>query len=156
MQMQGSLGAPSQDGGQQQQMQSAYPQTFSQSPTQYNGGQYSTNMQQPMQQQLQQPMQQPVQSGGQASSYAEMGYPQQQIQQSQPAQQSPLIQQGATPVGANGNSMGMEAPAIPRPSTGLVPTMGQSVKAVLNTPCKRRILPRGRAKVSSMLLPSLF
>ena len=118
MQMQGSVGAPI-DGNTLQ--ASPYPQTYSQAPVQYNGAQqYPT----PMQQQQQQ-MQQPIQSVGQQSSYSQMGYPAaQSYPQAQPMHQqpSPLIQQGATPVGADG------APAIPRPTTAIGPMLGQNIQ----------------------------
>ncbi len=121
MQMQGSVGAPYEGGGSLQ--ASPYPQTYSQAPVQYNGAQQYQSPVQP----AQMPLQQPIQTGGQPSSYSQMGYPPQSYPTAipQPVQQppSPLIQQGASLVGADGGP-----PPIPRPTTGLVPTMGQAVQ----------------------------
>ncbi len=126
MQMQGSVGAPLDGGGGGSLQASPYPQTYqpAQAPVQYNGAQQYQSPIQPQQM----PLQQPIQTGGQPSSYSQMAYPPQsypvQAPALQPVQQapSPLIQQGATPVGAEG------PPPIPRPTTGLVPTMGQTVQ----------------------------
>jgi hypothetical protein len=133
MQMQGSVGAP--DGSLQ--VQSPYPQSYAATPSisdaAYNANNHGTHNQpvqiMPAQGQLPEHMMAPQPGYPAQAGYpqvAPQGYPQagypQQLPQALPQVASPLIQQGALPVGAGGE------PAIPRPATGLVPTMGQTVQ----------------------------
>lgn len=129
MQMQGSVGAP--DGSMP--MQSSYPQTYPQS---YAQPGMQPSMQPGMQPSMQ-PGMQPYQAQPAPQTYATgapapyqqtppAGYPQMgQPQTGQPLMaapgSSPLVQPGAAPVGS-------QAPIIPLPATGRVPTIGQEIQ----------------------------
>lgn len=129
MQMQGSVGAP--DGSMP--MQSSYPQTYAQPGMQPS---MQPGMQPGMQPSMQ-PGMQPYQAQPAPQTYATgapapyqqappAGYP--QVGQPQVGQplvaapgSSPLVQPGAAPVGS-------QAPIIPLPATGRVPTIGQEIQ----------------------------
>lgn len=129
MQMQGSVGAP--DGSMP--MQSSYPQTYAQPGMQPS---MQPGMQPGMQPSMQ-PGMQPYQAQPAPQTYATgapapyqqappAGYP--QVGQPQVGQplvaapgSSPLVQPGAA-------SVGSQAPIIPLPATGRVPTIGQEIQ----------------------------
>lgn len=125
MQMQGSVGAP--DGSTH--MQSSYPQTYPQSYAQ--PGFHSSmppGIQPGMQPYQAQPAPQTYATGDPApyqqtppAGYPQMGHPQTAQPLMAAPGSSPLVQPGAAPVGS-------QAPIIPLPATGRVPTIGQEIQ----------------------------
>jgi len=129
MQMQGSVGAP--DGSMQ--MQPSYPQTYPQTyaqpgmqPGVQPGGHYTMDPAGGMQPYQAQPAPQTYATGAPApyQQAPPAGYPQTMQPGYAPVASpgsSPLVQAGAAPVGS-------QAPAIPMPATGRVPTIGQEIQ----------------------------